>query len=78
MNQNINQITGTISEYASILPTSIRFMEGYPQLIYIKRLSKQFIIENNEQYFNCMCKNEYIKNKCPSLKENLNESKIQS
>ncbi|KAL7993778.1 hypothetical protein Plhal703r1_c61g0165501 [Plasmopara halstedii] len=43
-----------------------------------KNKSVKWIVENDEQYFSWMCKNEYIKNKCPSLKENLNEFKTQN
>ena len=43
-----------------------------------KNKSVKWIVENDKKYFNWMCKNEYIKNKCPSLKENLNEFKTQN
>ncbi|POM66508.1 Hypothetical protein PHPALM_17626 [Phytophthora palmivora] len=43
-----------------------------------KNKSVKWIFDHEKQYFNWMCKNEYIKNKCPSLKENLDEFNTQS
>ncbi len=41
----------------------------------IKNKSVKWLVENDKQYFNWMCKNQIIKKKWPLLKENLNEFK---